>query len=54
MKRETVALLEKARLAIKSAQNIMEDGDFDFAASRAWTVTPCGICFSLASPHMEP
>lgn len=36
MKDETFALLEKAERAIQSAENIMKDGDFDFAVSRAY------------------
>ena len=36
MKEETSALLEKAERSIRNAQKTMEDGDLDFAASRAY------------------
>jgi len=36
LKEETTALLEKAERAIQSAENIMADGDLDFAVSRAY------------------
>ena len=36
MREETTALLEKAERAIQSAENIMTDGDFDFAVSRVY------------------
>ena len=36
MKEETAALMEKAERAIQSAENIMEDGDLDFAVSRVY------------------
>jgi uncharacterized protein (UPF0332 family) len=36
MKPETSALLDKAERSIKNAQSTLEDGDFDFAASRAY------------------
>ncbi|MDO9301314.1 MAG: HEPN domain-containing protein [Anaerolineales bacterium] len=36
MREETTALLEKAERAIQSAENIMADGDLDFAVSRAY------------------
>ena len=36
MKPETIALLDKAERAIKSAQSTLADGDPDFAASRAY------------------
>jgi uncharacterized protein (UPF0332 family) len=36
LKDETFALLEKAERAIQSAENIMVDGDLDFAVSRAY------------------
>jgi uncharacterized protein (UPF0332 family) len=36
LKEETSALMEKAERAIQSAENIMEDGDLDFAVSRVY------------------
>lgn len=36
MKEETSALLEKAERSIRNAEKTMEDGDLDFAASRAY------------------
>ena len=36
MKEETLALFEKAERSIRNAEKTMEDGDLDFAASRAY------------------
>ncbi|MBI5953410.1 MAG: HEPN domain-containing protein [Chloroflexi bacterium] len=36
MKEETAALMEKAERAIQSAENVMQDGDLDFAVSRVY------------------
>ena len=36
MKEETSALLEKAERSIRNAEKTMDDGDLDFAASRAY------------------
>ena len=36
MKEESLALMVKAERAIHSAENIMADGDFDFAVSRVY------------------
>jgi uncharacterized protein (UPF0332 family) len=36
VKEETSALLEKAKRSIRNAEKTMEDGDLDFAASRAY------------------
>lgn len=36
MKQETAELLEKAERAIRSGENTMADGDFDFAVSRVY------------------
>lgn len=36
MKEETAALLDKAERSIRNAEKTMEDGDLDFAASRAY------------------
>lgn len=36
MKEETIALLEKAERSIRNAEKTMQNGDLDFAASRAY------------------
>lgn len=36
MKQETVDLMVKAERAIQSAENTMNDGDYDFAVSRVY------------------
>jgi uncharacterized protein (UPF0332 family) len=36
LKEEAIALLEKAERSIRNAEKTMEDGDLDFAASRAY------------------